>query len=580
MPSRSASSMIGHALVITAALLVHVACTGEVSVANLSDPQQADRYEYSDGTKIVVPVKDGPIMTPDDPIKDPPIVDVPVDPCAGVQDPGISPMRALTRQEFEHAMGELFEGLPLSYQNLPPDERIGSFAINGSEKVTVQYINAFRAIAEELSLTLRNEETSWLDCADGDSRACTQDAMQIFVPKLYRRALKGGELERVMALYDMGAEGGDHAEGVRIMMEALLQSPSFIYTYTNSPEAQPGDVIALDDIQIAQRMATLLWRGIPDEDLWLAAARGDLKDSSLRRQQAERMIDDPRARVALNDMVLQWFDVDSLSATSLGQIDDPEALRAAMQRESTRLIDHVLWEKSADYRELLTAPYTFVDDTMITHYGIESDRLNDEVEPGIFRVELPGRQGLLSHASVLAHEADVIHRGKRIRNNLLCDDVPGPGDEIDTESIPTGATESERSKADNRMMKLPCSACHLQMDNMGLVFDQFDELGVARLADQHGNAVTTVGSIRGTIDINGELASVNDLVSKLSSSKDVQQCVAENLFTYSFARRADASVDACTMHTIEEALQTHEGNLRLALLAVIDTHTFTTTRMP
>ncbi len=577
---RSSFQLNGLVLLCCLAITGAMACTGEVKIASLEEPSQSkDRYEYVDGTTVVVPVKpdDPTIPTPD------PGTDVPMmqDPCAGAQDPGVAPMRTLTRQEFEHAMGELFEGMSLSYPDLPPDERIGSFAINGSAKVTEQYVNAFRAIAEELSVSLRDDESAWLGCAgEADARACTQSAMQDFVPKLYRRSLKSGELERVMGVYDFGVEEGGHTEGVRIMMEALLQSPSFIYTYTTSPEGTSGERVALDDMQIAQRMATLLWRGIPDDELWAAAARGELSDPATRRAQAERMLDDPRARVALNAMVLQWFDVDSLNASHLGQIENPDRLLAAMQQESARLIDHVLWEREGDYRELFTTPYTFVDQAMVDHYGIDAGDLTDEVEPGIWRVALPGRQGILTHASVLAHEADVIHRGKRIRNNILCGDVPGPGDDIDTEAIPTFPTETERSKANNRMEVLPCSGCHLQMDNIGLTFDLFDELGVARTQDKHGNEVTSLGEVRSTLDINGPVSGVEELVEKLSASQDVRECVAENIFTYSFARRSDVTVDACTVHTIGEALETHQGNLKLALLSVIDTATFTTTRQP
>lgn len=553
-------------------LFTQLACTGEVSVSSLDGPLHThERYE--DGSEVAV--KEPSITTPDG--KEPPVIDVPMNPCAGAQDPGSAPMRRLTRQEFEHAIGELFEGIALTHDGLPEDERIGSFAINARAKVTVQYVDAFRAIAEELALTLRDEEERWLGCGDAsDARACTQGFLATFLPRLFRRAPRQDESARVMALYDLGAEDGSHQEGVRLMMEALLQSPSFLYTYTMPSGTQPG-VEALDDMQIAQRMATLLWRGIPDDELLLAVARGELSDTASRRRHAERMIDDPRARVALNDMVLQWFRVDALSTESLGQIANPDTLQRAMRRESERLVDHVMWQEDADYRLLLTAPYTFVDEAMITHYRLDTDMLTEEVQPGVYRVTLPGRRGILTHASVLAHESDVIHRGKRIRNNLLCDDIPGPGDDIDTESIPTFATESERSKAENRMSTQPCSACHLQTDNIGLVFDRFDALGVSRVEDTHGNAVSSLGEIRHTLDINGPIDDVAQLVESLARSRDVQQCVAENLFTYSFAR-ASEPIDACTLSTIEEALVIHDGNLKLALLSVIDTPTFTTTR--
>lgn len=581
-----ASPRPGYGHTVRSALLplfafTSMACTGEFQKlqVNTEEDSPRDRYVREDGEPVdATHGEDGSV--PGMPIE--PTTPGMEDPCQAVteQDPGLSPMRLLSRQEFDHIMGDLFPGVALPDANLPEDERVRTIPHNVEGKISSTHVDRYRDMAEAYATALAEQEDLWLRCGGtGDREACVRDFLEGFLPRHYRRPITEQDLSRALSLYHDGVEEqGSHQSGTKLLMEGLLQAPSFMYS-DDTPRRQGGEsIVALDDHQLAYRMATLLWRSIPDATLLDAAARGDLRDPVMRQDHARRMLDDPRADAAIGQLLLSIFDIDTLEPQSVGLGDEALRLHASMMRESNALIAHTLSQKSADYRFLLTSPYTFVDERLAAHYGVAASELVDEVESGLYKVSIEHRKGILTHASVLAHYDDVIHRGKRIRNNLLCDDVPGPGANIDTEAIPTLPDESDRSKANNRMKTPACSTCHLKMDNMGVIFETFDWQGVLRSEDEHGNPVSSAGDLQFTLDIDGEVRDARELADRLAGSKDVQNCMAENIFSYGFARHAESAQDACTVHRIESALETNRGDVREALLSIIDSPTFTLTR--
>ena len=210
------------------------------------------------------------------------------------------------------------------------------------------------------------------------------------------------------------------------------------------------------------------------------------------------MLDDPRAIVAMRELVLQWFGVDTLEPAALVTEDadlteaDRAALAQAMSAETRRFVDHVIDKEGADWRELLTAKYSFIDATMATHYGVEPSGEPDS--DGFARVDWEHRAGLLGHASFLSGHHGPVHRGLYVRNTILCGSIPGP-EGVATDSIPTEPGESDRSKSNKRMEHVDCRSCHVMMDNLGLTLDTFDGLGRWRQQDAHGNAVTSAGEI-------------------------------------------------------------------------------------
>ena len=85
-------------------------------------------------------------------------------------------------------------------------------------------------------------------------------------------------------------------------MILILKSPRFLY-----PEIRKEK----DEFTIASRIALGMWDSIPDQALLDAAKSGKLRQPDVVRQQAQRMMNDPRARAKLHDFFLHWIKLDA-----------------------------------------------------------------------------------------------------------------------------------------------------------------------------------------------------------------------------------------------------------------------------
>ena len=192
-------------------------------------------------------------------------------------------MRHLSRQELETTLNQVFEGLALegALEQLPPDGKTGLFSLNVAEGAKPQYVTGVQHMAEDVAVQIAQDAERFLGCTP--SKACVRGHLEAtFWPRAIQRPPNPALLDRLMALYKEGEEVSPiHA--TRLVYEALLQSPSFLYKEGGLVPGPEGQVVSLNGVQIAYRMAALLWRGVPDAQLMAAAARGELGEPAGRR---------------------------------------------------------------------------------------------------------------------------------------------------------------------------------------------------------------------------------------------------------------------------------------------------------
>jgi len=474
-----------------------------------------------------------------------------------------APARILTSDELNNALRTLFAELEIEPVSMTFDSRVGTFVLNGREAVVASHIQDFRRVAETVASDAAAQAEVVAPCENTAERdaalSCGERFVQEFGEVAFRRPLRDEEATGLAELFAIGYDESGYAEGLKYVVEATLQAPSFIYVFD-----EVGQSMTVSNFEIAQRMAAILWRSLPDEHLMARARAGELSDPQIRQQEAERMLQTPESQRAMRTLVMQWVGVDRLEDQAFAQQEENQELVASMLRETTAFVDEVM-QGSGSYQELLDARYTFVDARMAAHYGIDVEGL--EAEDGLYRVEAPERAGLLTHASFLALHHGPVHRGLTIRKTILCGLVPGPVG-VDTQAIPTEPGESERSKTEKRLANQSCSGCHKMMDPLALPLETFGEVGAYRTEDKHGNPVSGAGEIFATTDIDGPVSNAVELVERLSQSDDVGSCVASHLFTWSYAR-VPSQEDACLVQDIGTALEAHGGDLRQALVAII-----------
>lgn len=495
------------------------------------------------------------------------------------EDPGLVadlPVRLLTAVEINNSLAQVFPSMQFDPTPMPADSRVGSFVLNGRENTSATHVRDFRALAEGYARKLATKVGTVAPCAAGLAGAalleCAKEHIGRLSVSLLRRPASAEALSGLQRLYEAGLATGNHASGMHYVFEALLQAPGFIYQHVTAPA--PGTTRDLDGFEIGQRMAAMLWRSVPDETLMQAATAGQLAQAEDRIRHARRMLSTPLGQRTMRNLALQWTGVDRLPEQSFAQEAGNQELLQSMVQESRLFAEHVVQETGANWRELMSAPYTFVNATLAAHYAISTDGA-EQVRPGVWKVPTPDRAGMLMQSSFLALESRPVFRGFSIRRTFLCGDVPGPG-EIDPKSVPTFEKESERSKSVTRLETAACGSCHANMDPLGLAFDTFDELGRQRRFDKHGNAVDSRSTIRSTRSLDGPVADGVELVQRMADSEEVRECFARNLFIWAFARPS-TEADNCTIARISEQLKTGDDDWRAALIAIVGDRRFTQT---
>jgi len=211
-----------------------------------------------------------------------------------------------------------------------------------------------------------------------------------------------------------------------------------------------------------------------------------------------------------------------------------DSLRKAMAKE-TELFFESQVRGDRPLQELLRADYTFLNERLARHYGINN------VHGSHFRrvtVTDERRQGLLGHGSVLtvtsyANRTSVVLRGKWVLENLLGSPPPPPPANVpplkenDGKSKPTALRERMEQHRNNPV----CASCHARMDPLGFAMEHFDAIGQWRETDSGAEINSTIKLAGRTID---SAQAFREAL--LSDGDEFLFTVAEKLLTYALGR--------------------------------------------
>ncbi len=325
--------------------------------------------------------------------------------------------------------------------------------------------------------------------AQAEEQACAEKIIAGLAHRAYRRPFAVDDLPQLVALYKQGAETGGFESGVRLALQKILVSPEFLFRVElDPPDAPPGSVHRISDIELASRLSFFLWSSIPDDELLAVAERGGLSDPSMLERQVRRMLADPRSQSLVKNFAGQWLFLRNIAGiqpdtTAFPNFD--ENLREAIAKETELLLESTMREDRS-VADLLKTDYTFVNQRLAEHYGIKGIYGNE------FRriaVNDPRRQGLLGQASIMTvtsypdRTAPTI-RGKWVLEQLLGTPPPPPPPNVpalkDDASV---KVLTMRQRMEEHRASPQCAVCHHMMDPIGFALENFDGLGRWRDAD-------------------------------------------------------------------------------------------------
>ena len=413
-------------------------------------------------------------------------------------------------------------------------------------------------------------------CPATDGESCARSFIENFGKRAYRRPLAPSEATALLEVFKAGSSNGGFGHGIELVLQAVLQAPSFLYRLELGQKAgSDAGTVKLTPYEIAARLSYGIWSTMPDELLTRAADAGELDTAEQIGAQARRMIADPRARTTMVDFVGRWFGLEHLTEVMKDPAEYPEfnqELIGSMRAGVNGFVDDLLGQGDGRFEQLLLAPHALVDARTASLYGVAAPAGGQ-----LGKVTLPGgrRFGLLTDVGILtahtfADSSAPIHRGKFVRERLLCTDPPNPPADLMIEPPTPRPGVSTRERLKEHTDIPACSGCHELMDPIGFAFGNFDGLGRWRDLDQ-GKPVDNAGRMTFS-DVDGDYKGVGELAAKLASSAKVRECVAGTFLR--FASGTESAIDECAQKKLQTAFAASKGDLRELVVAITRTDAF------
>ncbi|MCI0534587.1 MAG: DUF1592 domain-containing protein, partial [Verrucomicrobiales bacterium] len=375
------------------------------------------------------------------------------------------------------------------------------------------------------------------------------------------------------------AEEGFEA-GIEAALSAVLVNPEFLFRIEQDPEGiAPNTAYPINDVALASRLSFFLWSSIPDDELLVAAERGELHQSKALERQVRRMLADDRAKNLVRNFGEQWLHLRNLESSTpdlrlFPDFDDN--LRQAFRRETELHFETVLREDRS-VLELLKADYTFLNERLAKHYGI----------PNVYgsqfrRVALDKeshRGGLLRHGSILtvtsyATRTSPVVRGKWILENLIGTPPPPPLPNVPTLKDNTvSGTLSVRERLAEHRANAACASCHNLMDPIGFSLENFDAIGRWRTLEE-GQLIDASGGLPDGSEFTG----VAGLEEGLRKRPELfVSTLTEKLLTFALGRGIE-TYDAPSVRKIVREAEANGFRFSSVLVGIVQSAPFTMRR--
>lgn len=436
--------------------------------------------------------------------------------------------------------------LALAEAVIPQEQPSTGLFRNGAEGQAAgdAYALAFARVASEVAR--RVDIATLIGPACSLDVSCARSFVEAVGTRLFRRPLTERESGAFTALHaTVSAEGLGFEQAARNVLEAMLQSPAFVFRLERELRGPVGQKQYLDGFELASRLAFFLWDSAPDAELLELASNealnGTLEALPVLREQTARLLADPRARRMTREFVRDFAGAER--AVFLGVT--PE-LRTALFESMVATVDTHLWNERQPLAALFTTTQLSFDPTVATLVGLtpvgEGQQIYDVSA-------LPERVGWLSHPAFIAGLGDVetgkiVHRGIALMTKLFCRQPVQVPEEIVATTAAFAeefAQLNERQRSEERQGMTTCWACHSQFEPLAYGFERFDAAGrFIGTVNARGEALPIDGWMTDDLTLEEperpRYQNVGQLMQLLADSKTVQTCMAEHLFALATAR--------------------------------------------
>ncbi len=434
-------------------------------------------------------------------------------------------LRRLTHRQYANTVRDLLGESSDPSSEFPPEDFVDGFKNQyGSQTLSPVQIEAYSLAAERLAARafLRGDSRHLIPCdySGAHASACRAEFIRVFGQRAFRRPLDPKET----AMYDRIFLGEkSFLKGAQTVIESMLQAPSFLFWMEDSSHP------AWKPYATASRLSYSLWNTMPDDELLRCAARGELETTAGVERTARRILDDPRAKPALDEFTSQWLRFDRALAAAREKRSFPlfsRELVESMLEEAKRFVGDLVWN-DRNFMDVYSGNYGFVNADLAAVYKVTAPAHDFD------RTEFPAaqdRSGVLGQALFLTltskpEDTAPTGRGLFVREQFLCQRVPPPPAGVDTNLPPVTEVRpvTNRERLAEHTTNKACSGCHALIDPIGFGLEKFDAIGVRRekfkllfFPDVHEAKVASK-EVELELDTSGQVAGIED--SQFSSSR-------------------------------------------------------------
>jgi hypothetical protein len=471
----------------------------------------------------------------------------------------------LTHSQYDNTVDALLGVTDKPASSFAPDSADGYAFDNGINlRVDGRLGPQYRAAAEELAEKVAADSAFLgriVGCTEQTS-GCSDQFIAELGKRAFRRPLLDAEKIRFATLFARGTElvgsGNAFRDGVRLVVEALLQSPQFLYRTELSAAVGSDGLIALDSWEMAGRLSYFLWGSMPDAELFAAAEGGKLAVSSDVTAAAQRLLLSPKALasvISFHGQSLRFARFKKVAPDAGRYPNAPDDLPNKLEEAAETFVKDVVFDSKGGITQLLNAPYAYADPSLAPLYG-------QTLSGAGFQKLTFGageRAGFLMQLGFLASNAyairtDPIHRGLFVQRDILCRVIPEPPPGASMTPLPPTSDQIKTTRQQIEVLTSTgtCVGCHTLINAPGFAFESFDAIGQLRQQD-NGAPVDTSGTT--TIDDQSvSFSSAAELVTALSQSAEARACYVGKWLQYAYGR-SQVESDLGTVAALSQTAQ-------------------------
>jgi len=394
--------------------------------------------------------------------------------------------------------------------------------------------------------------------------------------RVYRRPLTAAESAAYQKRFDLGATlSGTQtafAKGAEVVLEAMLQSPNFLYRTELGAAGAP-----LSSYEMAAKLSLWLRNSTPDDALLEAAAgAGKLDTPDGAAAAAQKLLEDPAAKAVMRQFHGEFLHFGKFSTLSKEDVAGYNAATTNPElAESSYLFFDKIFSQGLGVKDIFLSTKGFVGPTMAALSGggmapasgfVERDL--DSHRIGYF-LQLPF---LMLYAR--PDGPDPIHRGVSMSLDVLCAPLGPFAGEIPP--LPKRvAGQTNRMRVDAHTTGCG-TVCHNNMINpLGFAFENFDGMGQYRETEMNGSEVLPIDASGSFAFLDGTKSYKNaaELMQVLATDQQTHLCYSKKLASFGLQRDI-VEADLPLLSELSAVSTSSSGSVKQVMLDLVKQDAF------